>query len=456
MAIQAPGVGSGLDVNSIVSQLMDLERQPITRLENKQSTVNLQISAYGRLSSKVSEFQSAMEKLSSPSEFQIYSAVSNDESLFTTEASSAATAGSYSVEVTAVAERSKVATNAFADTAAVVGEGTLTIYTGTDSFDVGINAAAGNNTVAGIRDAINNASTNTGVTASIVTDDDGAHLVLSSDDTGLENALKVTVSDSDGQNTDDSGLSSLAFEQGVVEHRTPISNAADSVVKIDGFTVTSASNTISGAVSGLTINAKALGSSTIDVTRDDEKIKESVQSFADAYNSLREEIKSQRTGQLEADSTLLTLERQVSSVLNAGGSVTGSNFSYLIEVGLSLDDTGTMSVKSSTLNDVLESDFTSFVNLFSAENEGIAYRLDSLADGFLGSDGLIKAREEGLNKQLDNIDDQIFRIEDRLVSVERRIRAQFSSLDSLVSNLQSTGNFLSQQLAAMPAANGSS
>lgn len=453
MAIQAPGVGSGLDVNSIVSQLMELERRPITKLENKQSTVNLQISAYGRLTSKISEFQRAMSKLSDPAEFQVYSAASNDESLFTTETSSSAIAGSYSVEVTAVADRSKVATNAFADTATVVGEGTLTIFTGTDSFEVGINATAGNNTVAGIRDAINNASNNTGVTASIVTDDDGAHLVLSSDDTGLENALKVTVSDIDGQNTDDSGLSSLAFEKGVVEHRTPISNAADSVVNIDGFTITSASNTITGAVSGLTINAKALGSSTIDVTRDDETIKESVQSFADAYNSLKEEIKSQRAGQLEADSTLLTLERQLSNVLNAGDSVTGSNFSYLIQVGLSLDDIGTMSVKSSTLNNVLETDFTSFVNLFSAENEGIAYKLDNLAEGFLGSDGLISAREEGLNKQLGRIDDQIFRIEDRLVSVERRIRAQFSSLDLLVSNLTSTGNFLSQQLSSTPEAN---
>jgi flagellar hook-associated protein 2 len=457
MAIQAPGVGSGLDVNSIVTQLMDLERQPITRLENKQTTVNLQISAYGRLTSKISEFESAMSNLSSSSAFSVYSGSSSDESVLTVGVDSNAQAGSYDINVTAVAERDKVATNAFTDSSTVVGEGVLTIFTGTESFDVSISAAEGNNTVSGIRDAINSASDNTGVTASIINDDDGAHLVLSSDDTGLANALKVTVSDTgDGIHNDDAGLSSLAYEAGVVVHRPAITTAADAKVEIDGFEVTSSSNSITGAVSGLTINAKTLGSSTVNIIRDDEKITESVQAFADAYNSLREEIKSQRAGQLEADSTLLTLERQITSVLNSGSAIAGSNFTYLIEAGLTVNDTGTMSVDSSKLSAAMESDFTSFVNLFSAEGEGIANRLETLADGFLGSDGLIQARKDGLNDQLDRIDDQILRIEDRLISVERRIRAQFSALDTLVSTLNSTGNFLSQQLAAMPAANRSS
>jgi len=452
MAIQAPGVGSGLDVNSIVSQLMAIERQPIDRLDTKQSLITAQISAYGRFSGKLSDFQDAMEKLSSASEFQIFSGVSNDESTFTAEVDSDASAGSYSVAVTALAERDKVASNAFTDTASTVGEGTLTIFAGSDSFDVVIDGT--NNTVAGIRNAINNATDNTGVTASIVTDDDGAHIVLSSDDTGTENALKVTVADlSDGSNIDDSGLSSLAYEAGVVVHRAAISTAADAVVNIDGFTVTSSSNTITGAVSGLTINAKSVGSSTLDVTRDDAAITESVQSFSDAYNALRTEIKSQRSGQLEADSTLLTLERQLSSILNSGSTITGSSFSYVSQIGLSTDDTGTMSINSSKLTEVMSSDFSSFVNLFSASGEGIAVKLEAMADQFLESGGLIDARKTGLDDQLDRIEDQKFRIEDRLISVERRIRSQFSALDMLVSNLTSTGNFLSQQLAAMPAAN---
>jgi len=454
MAIQAPGAGSGLDVNKIVTELMALERQPIDRLDTKQKIVNAQISAYGSLSSKVSSFQDAMEKLSSASEFSVFSAVSKDEALFTAKASSEASAGSYSVEVEVVAERDKIASKAYTDTSTSVGEGTLTLSTGSDSFDVLIDNT--NNTVAGIRDAINNASDNTGVTASIITDVTGVHLVLSSDDTGTANALKVTVADtSDGSNTDDSGLSSLAFEVGVVEHRSAISSALDSVVKIDGFTVTNSSNTITGAVSGLTINVKAIGSSTIDVTRDDEKITASVEAFANAYNVLRTEIKTQREGQLEADSTLLTLERQLSGVLNSGASVTGSSFSYLIEVGLSIDETGKMELDSSKLTEVLNNDFSSVVKLFSAEDEGIAFRLDNLAEGFLGSGGLLEAREEGLQDQVDRLEDQKLRIEDRLINIERRIRQQFSVLDTLVSNLTSTGNFLKEQLASLPGSSSS-
>lgn len=157
---------------------------------------------------------------------------------------------------------------------------------------------------------------------------------------------------------------------------------------------------------------------------------------------------------MEADSTLLTIERQLSGILNSGNAVTGSNFSYLSQVGLTTNDLGKMEIDSTSLNNALDADFDSFVNLFSATGEGIANRLNDLATSFLKSDGgLITAREEGLTSQLRGIADQTDRLEGRMISVERRIRAQFSALDTLVSNLSSTGNFLTQQLAAMPAAN---
>lgn len=449
MAIQAPGVGSGLDVNGIVTKLMAIERQPINRLNSKQSIVNAQISAYGSLKSKISDFQTAMTDLSSASSFKVFSGVSNDQALFTVNVDSAATAGSYNVDVVALAERDKISTKAYTDSATFVGEGTLTLSTGANSFNVVIDPT--NNTVSGIRDAINNASGNTGVTASIVTDNNGVQLVLSSSATGTANALKIVVSDTtDGNNTDDLGLSSLAFEAGVVSHRANISTAKDAVVKIDGFTVNSSSNTITGAVQGLTINAKAIGVSSVDISRDDTKITASVQKFADAYNALRTEINTQRKGQLEADSTLLTIERQLSGILNSGSTITGSNFSYVSQVGLTTDSVGKMTLNTADLTNVLNTDFSSFVNLFSAPNEGIAAKLKDYADGVLATDGLIDARKTGLDNQVSSIDDQKLRLENRLVSIERRIRAQFSALDTLVSSLQSTGNFLSQQLAALP------
>lgn len=453
MSIQAPGVGSGLDVNNIVTQLMAIERQPIDRLSSKKTLVDAQVSAYGSLKSKISTFQTAMKGLSSASKFQVFSGKSNNESLFTVTADSKANVGSHTVNVIELAQRDKIGTKGYTDTSSVVGEGTLTFTVGAKSFDVVVDAT--NNSVAKLRDSINNAADNTGVTASIVTDDAGAHLVLSSNNTGLENALTVSVADSDGINTDDTGLSSLAYGGGVA-HRAAITTALDAVVEIDGFTVTSASNVISTALEGVSITAKAKGTSTIDVARDDTKITAAVQSFADAYNALRTELTTQRKkgGTLEADSTLLTIERQLSGILNSGDAVAGSNFSYLSQVGLKTNDLGKMEIDTAGLTKVLNSDFGSFVNLFSAKDTGIASRLESLAASFLKRDGgLIVARQEGLNTQLKGIADQTDRLENRMVSIERRIRAQFSTLDTLVSSLSSTGNFLTQQLASMPAVN---
>lgn len=234
-----------------------------------------------------------MKGLSNASKFQVFSGKSNNEALFSVTADGKAGVGSHTVNVIDLAQRDKIGTKAYTDKSSVVGEGTLTFSVGDKSFNVTVDST--NNTVEKLRDSINNAADNTGVTASIVTDDAGAHLVFSSKETGLDNALKITAVDSDGNNTNDSGLSSLAYDvAGGVVHRAAITSANDAVVEIDGFTVSSASNVISGALEGISITAKAIGSSTIDVTRDDEQITAAVQSFADAYNALRTELTTQR------------------------------------------------------------------------------------------------------------------------------------------------------------------
>jgi len=446
--IQAPGIGSGLDVNDIVTKLMEIERQPINNLTTKKSFINAQISAYGSLKSKVADFQTAMSNLNSPQKFQVFKATSGSESVFTTSVSSSAVAGNYNIEVVSLAQRDKIATQAYTDSNTIVGEGTLNISIGSESFALTIDSS--NNTLAGIRDAINNASDNSGVSATIVTGDGGARLVLSSKETGLDNALRISVTDSDGGNTDETGLSALAYNpEGGVEFRAAISSAQNAQIRIDGFDVSSNTNNIAGAIDGVTINAASIGSSTLSVTRDDEQILESVEAFAAAFNALRTEINNQRKGQLEADSTLLTLERQIFDVLNAGTSIEGSSFSYLIEAGVSINKQGVMEVDSDRITDIMNTDFDSFTNLFASENGGFAAKLSTLADGWLANDGLIDSREDGLNTQVEGIDDQILRMEDRMISVEARIRAQFTALDTLVSSLNNTSSFLTQQLASL-------
>ncbi|WP_417499902.1 flagellar filament capping protein FliD [Methylophaga sp.] len=445
--ISSLGVGTGLDLESIVTGLMDLERQPLDRLESKQSIINAQISAYGSFKSKLDSFQTAMASLASASSFKVFQANSQDEDLFTATSTSSASAGSYNIDVTQVASRDKLASSAFTDYNSIVGEGTLSISVGSESFDVTIDS--GNSSLAGIRTAINNASDNTGVTASIITDDSGARLVLTSNETGTENAISVSVSDSDGNNTDTSGLSAFVYSSGGTENLSSISTAKDAIVNIDGFTTTSSSNSIANAIDGVTLNVKDVGSSTLDITRNDEAILESVNEFASAYNALMTEIKSQRSGQLEADSTLLTIERQVRDVFNSGASITGSSFSYLVEAGISFDKNGVMTVDEDKVNEVLSSDFNSFANLFSAEGEGFANRLESLADTWLQTDGLIDSREEGLNSRLKRMDSQKEQMEARLEMTETRLRAQYAAMDTLVSSLQSQGNYLISQLSAL-------
>lgn len=450
-SITSAGIGSGLDVESIISQLVALERQPINRLQNKQSQVNAQISAYGSLKSKISEFQSAMAGLGSASSFQVFQGQSSDEDIFTASVDSNALAGSYAVDVQALAERDKIAFGPYADSSSTVGSGTLNLSVGSESFSLTVGAG---DSLADVRNAINESSDNTGVTATIVNSDDGARLVLSSNETGTDNALEVTVTgDGDGNDSDNAGLSALTYVSGGTNYATSISTANDAVVKIDGFTVTSSSNTISDAVDGLSFTAKSLGAANLEVTRDDEAILEAVNQFADAFNALRDEIDSQRSGQLEADSTLLSIEQSIFNVLNAGSDISGSDFKYLIEAGVSINEEGVMEVDSAAVSETLNSDFNAFVNLFSAEGEGYAARLESLADGWLANDGLIDAREEGLNTQLDRLEDDELRMESRLEIVEQRIRAQYTALDTLVSELNNSGNFLLQQLATMPAAN---
>ena len=446
--IQAPGIGSGLDVNDIVKQLMAIERQPITSLTTKKSFVNAQISAYGSLKSKVADFQTAMNNLNSPQKFQVFKATSGNDSVLTSSVSSSAVAGNYNIEVVSLAERDKIATKAFTNAGSVVGEGTLTISIGANSFDLTIDSS--NNTLASIRDAINNATGNTGVSATIVTGDEGARLVLSSKETGIDNALRISVADSDGNNTDENGLSALAYnpEDGV-EFRPAISSAQNALIRVDGFDVSSNTNTFTGALDGVTINATSVGTTTLSVSRNDEKILESVEAFAKAFNALRSEINKQRSGQLEADSTLLTLERQIFDVLNAGSSIGGSSFSYLIEAGVSINKQGVMQVDSAKITEIMNNDFDSFVNLFASESGGFAAKLSTLANGWLATNGLIDSRQDGLKTQVKGIDEQILRMEDRLISVEARIRAQFSALETLVSSLNNTSSFLTQQLASL-------
>ena len=434
--IQASGIGSGLDINSIVTQLMALERRPIDQLDRKESTINSQISAYGQLKSKVSEFETAMTNLGSAEKFRIFSANSTDEEVLGITASSSAAKGIFSVDVKRIAENHKMASAAQADSdvTQIASASPLTIAVGEDSFDVDVNGK----TLQEVRDEINKATDNKGVTASILHDDEGYRLLLTGDETGSDNFIQLT--------NDPFAMTTINEDRD--ESATFDAADLDAVLVFENnFTVTRSSNSVSDIIDGVTVNIKKPGSVVIDINRDDEAIKETVQAFADAFNALKDEINTQRSGELEADSTLSSIESRMQSVLNSGNNITDSNFKFLSEVGLAVDKEGQMQLDSALFVKQMNSDFASVVNLFSVEGEGFANRLGSVAKSVLESNGLIDGREDGLKSRLDRISDQKIQIEARLVNTERRLRRQFGAMDSFVAQMNSTGSYLTQQLS---------
>lgn len=437
--ISSPGIGSGLDVNSIVSQLLAIERRPLNLIEQKQGDAKSQLSDIGRLNSAMATFQTAMRELNTLSDFKFFSTTSSDESVISASADSTAATGTFSVRVDnlAVAQKQSSRVYADSDSTTIGGTGDLTITIGSDSTTI---TDVGNLTLSELQDAINSASDNPGVTASILSENSGSfRMILTSDETGLANQANLSFSGTAG----DAG--NLNMSQ--------IIAAEDANILVDNtFTITRSSNTITDAISGVTLNlvSENATAAAININRDNDKVAESAQGFVDAYNALQSTIDDLRTGSLQGDNSLLSLESQLRSVFNNPPSGLNSQYSYLTEVGVSFDKFGKLSLDSAALDTALNTDFAGVAELFANDDQGYAFRLDTLATSILAPEGLLDSRKTGIQSRIDTFDLQIEREEYRLTLVEERLRRQFTALDSLLSDLSNTSNFLTQQLATLP------
>lgn len=432
--ITAPGIGSGLDISSIIQSLVAVEREPLNRIEANRSAAETELSAFGRLNSSLETFETALDGLDSFSSFRIFETTTSDEDIATATASSDAAEGETDLVITQLAQRNVLSSAAFTDADTVIGEGTLNISVGADSFDVVIDST--NSTLAGIRDAINNASDNTGVTATVINADDGSHLIFSSDDEGAENALTLT-----------GGGTLTSLSSGNLTVQEP---ALDAQFTVSGFAVTSSSNTVSNVLQGVTFELEALGTTTITVGRDNSAVQDSVQEFVDAFNAVNTTITGLRAGDLQGESLLLTIASDLRNVFNTATTGLGGTFSALSEIGVAFNDEGELALDATALTSALNTDFRGVSNLFADPTQGYVTRLQDVADSLTQAGGLIDTREEGVNTRIDNFDTRIDQFELRLVSIERRLTDQFTALDTLLSSLGNTSNFLTTQLAALP------
>ncbi|MEZ5542638.1 MAG: flagellar filament capping protein FliD [Pseudomonadota bacterium] len=445
--LSAAGIGSGLDVNSIVSQLMEIERQPLVSLQQKKDSIDARISAYGTLKSALSTFQSAMQDLSTPSSLKVFTATSGDGGLFTATATNTAAASSYQVEVVRLAERHKFASAEALDTATFGGGSSdaLTIQVGTDTADVVTVDLSAARTLGEIRDAINTDAANPGVTATIIFGNDGNQkLVLTADDSGAANALTLSYA---------GGISASTF--GFQELNQIGGNTAllDAEIAVDGYSVTRGNNTIDDVITGVTLelnNALPGSAVTLDIERDVTAVAESVQAFADAYNAVLSSIRTLRDGDLATDSALFSVERGLRGVMNTPASGLPSGLSYLGEIGLTFSRDGILTVDSADLESALVSDFNAVSELFSTDGQGFANRLDTLVGSWLDIDGLIKGRTDSLDGSKRLLETRQQSLEYRMSQVESGLYAQFSQLDTLLGSMQVTSDYLSQQLQMLP------
>lgn len=395
MAISSAGLGSGLDVNSIVTSLMNVERAPLNKVTTEKTAYQSKISAYGTLKSALSTFQTSVSALSSLSKFNAQVVTSSNSAVLTASSNGSATLGNYDVTVSQLAKSHKLSLGGFANTFDVVGTGTLTISFGTftpevlvpptpasfnanpDKPDLNITIDSSNNTLAGVRDAINAA--NGGVSATIVNDGVSNRIVITSKDSGEVNSLKIAVTDDDGNNLDTSGLSQLAYDPlataGSGKNLTEVQAAKNALLEIDGIPIVKSSNTIRDAIEGITLNllGTSVSSLSLGVATNQDSIKTSVTSFVDAFNkldtSLRNLTKYDETGKsngiLLGDSTARTVINRIRSVLNTT-IANGSTLNSLSQVGVSFQRDGQLALDTTKLSNAVDNNFSDIASIFAA------------------------------------------------------------------------------------------
>ncbi len=378
--LSSAGIGSGLNVTSLVSQLMATQQQPLLNLQTQQATYQAEISAYGSLAGTLSTLQTDASNLSSANLYSAYTATASASGFFTSSANATASAGSYGLAITNLAQANKLASNThYASTSTTVGSGTVTFQFGTTTagspptFSPSATQGAqtltidsAHNSLAGISAAINSA--NVGVTASVANDGSGYRLVLTSNNSGAANSLKVSTTGS---------LSALSYDPTAGSNSmTQTVAGKDAMFTLDGMAMTSASNTVTNAIQGvsLTLTQPTTTPLTLTVAANTALIQSAVQSFVTDYNAAQASIKSltaynattKTAAILTGDSTVMSVQTQLRAILNTPLSTAGGGLNNLADVGITFNKDGTLALNTATLGSVLADPSKNIATLFAS------------------------------------------------------------------------------------------
>ncbi|HEC98366.1 MAG TPA: hypothetical protein ENI58_09505 [Nitrospirae bacterium] len=442
--IASVGLSSGINYDQLITNLLKIQKQPLYRLQNKQAGYNDKISVYNELSAKLSTFKGAADTLKSGSSFYAKISSVSDSAVLDAVVSNSAATGNYSVSITTLASEEKEVHSGVASSTTVVNDSgadqsfqytyagaqrTLTVTDGT--------------TLVGLRDLINNDSSNPGITATILYDGSSYRLVLSGDNTGSTNSITIDSGTTiDGVNTT-VDLTSTAF--------TETKTASDASFSVDGISMTRSSNTVTDAMTGVTLTLKNAGSSTLSVTNDTDTISQNVQSFVDAYNNIVSYVSGNSNYNATAhagdplfgESTSRQILNRLSNIITSRVSGLPDDLRALSQIGVSTNRDGTLSLDTGTLSSKLSSDLGGVENLFTDSTSGIGTQVyDYIGNATDSIDGAVTVRINGLESLVGNISDDITDLEAKLSRTEERLRRQFSALESLLSGLTSQGTFL--------------
>ncbi len=431
MALTAAGVGSGIDVESILSSLGDLNRLPVVNLESKIDELDVQLSAIGTVKSALDTFQSAVDDLGKNADFGNFVATSSDEAVFTATASNGDVAVNNDIEVISLATNHRLSTAAYESEDSTVESGSVSFSSGENSFDIEIDAS--NNTLQGYMKAINDSEDNDSVSASIIDTDEGSRLILTAIEAGSDNAITSSRS-----TTLPLGDTSSGF--------TEINEASDAVLSVHGFQVTRSTNTISDVIDGVTLELTGIGTATVDTRRDLESLNTAMEEFSTQYNALTSTLSRLSAGDLSGDSLPRSIETRVRAAFFDTVDLGGGDTASALDMGFTFDRNGTLSIDQSRLDSALEQGVNRYVEAFAKPETGLSALFSDLIDEYSETGGVISGRENGIDTRKSTIDSQIERMEYRLEKTNLRLRQQFTAMDLAITELNSTSGFLNNLL----------
>jgi flagellar hook-associated protein 2 len=438
--ITSLGIGSGLDLANLVEEMVKAERTPTeNRLNRNEIRAQEQLSALGQLRSSTMELHTNASGLRG-FQTRLQATITGGEGISAQVSNSGQRPdpGSYQVAVTQLASAQSLASGHFADADASLGAGTLTIQVGDTTTALEFAEGA---SLREIRDAIN--ASGAGIQAAVMSDGGEYRLLLTAQETGAAGEFSLAVDgDLDGR------LASTAMTQTAA--------AQEAIYSINGLTLTSSSNRVENVLPGVTLElnrAEPGTTHTLTIGQDTGAVSERLGSLVEVYNKLRNVIgdaskfnpETGAGGPLLGDSSLRGLQSQLGGVFSRPLGDGNSNLRSMLDLGFSTDVEGRVSLDSQKLQAALREDPAGVEALIGAFGSAFSDALYS----YSGPDGILQTRTENLENQLRRIADQRQALDVRMARVESRMRAQFSAMDALVAEFQSTSGFLEQQLASL-------